>query len=105
MNRITLGTAKLKYDADGDLQVGTFKPKIEITKEQLKGSDISKCANKTVEQVKDCAELLLASFFNKVSEIELRDIESTELKTEVISQAHYTNGALKEVEFEFVYIS
>lgn len=99
-----LGTAKLKYDKEGDLQIGTFKPMIEITKEQIKGSGLGKCGSKTIEEMRECAELLLAGFFTKISDIELRDIEKTKLVTNLVSTAEYEDGKIKEIEFEFVYI-
>lgn len=104
MSKAILGTATLKYDTDGELQIGTFKPMIQITKEQIKTSALGKCSNKTIEEVRECAELLLASFFTKVSDIELRDIEKTQLLTEAVYTETYDNGQVKEVKFEFSYI-
>lgn len=104
MNKTIIGTAKLKYDSDGDLQIGIFNPRIDVTKEQVK-TELGKCTNKTIEEVKQCAELLLGSFFNKISEIELRDVEKTTIATDVISSQSYENGLIKEVEIQFVYIS
>lgn len=98
-----LGKAKLKYDADGDLQIGTFTPMIEITKEQIKGSGLSQCSSKTIEEMRECAELLLAGFFAKVSDIELRDIEKTKLTTRLVDSVKYEDGKIKEIEFEFIY--
>ena len=104
MSKTLLGTAILKYDADGDLQIGTFTPKIEVTREQIKKSEIGNCSNKTIEQVKECAQLFLANFFNKVSEIELRDIENTQLQTQAVYQEYYDDGSLKNVKIEFIYV-
>lgn len=104
MEKILLGTAELKYDTDGDLQIGTFKPMINITREELKKSDIGKCSNKTIAQVQECAQLFLANFFNRISEIELRDVEQTELKTESVYQEYYDDGSLKAAKFEFIYV-
>lgn len=103
MSSQVIGIAKLKYDTDGDLQIGLFQPKIEIKKEQFKNSEIGKCNNKSIEEMKDCAELLLASFFSKLNDIELRDMENTRLETKVVSSQQYPDGKWKEIEFEFVY--
>lgn len=103
MSSQVIGIAKLKYDTDGDLQIGIFKPKIEIVKEQIKNSEIGKCGDKTIDEIKDYAELLLAGFFSKMSDIELRDMETTRLETKVVSSEKYPDGKWKEIEFEFVY--
>lgn len=103
MSSQVIGIAKLKYDSDGDLQIGMFKPKIEIKKEQFKNSEIGKCNNKTIDEMKDCAELLLAGFFSKMSDIELRDMEKTRLETKIVSSEKYPDGKWKEIQFEFVY--
>jgi len=105
MKQTLLGIAELKYDSDGDLQIGTFKPMIKITKEELKQSGIGKCSNKTVEQIQECAQLFLANFFNKISEIELRDIENTKLETNLVSSEYYENGLIKKAKIEFVYVA
>jgi hypothetical protein len=104
MENILLGTAELKYDTDGDLQIGIFKPMIHVTKDELKNSDIGKCSNKTVAQVQECAQLFLANFFNRISEIELRDIEKTDLKTETVYQEYYDSGSIKAAKFQFIYV-
>src|SRR5687768_14329135 len=104
MNRTKIGTAKLKYDSDGDLQIGFFQPRITVTKDQVKQFGLTKCTNKTPDEIKNCAQLLLASFFNKVNEIELRDFEKTTLETNIVSTQHYDTGLVKEIEIEFVYV-
>jgi hypothetical protein len=104
MENILLGIAELKYDTDGDLQIGMFRPMINVTKDELKKSDIGKCSNKTIEQVQECAQLFLANFFNRISEIELRDVEKTDLKTEIVEQKFFENGNIKSVKFQFVYV-
>ena len=105
MKKVLLGTAELKYDSDGDLQIGIFKPMISVTKEELKNSDIGKCSNKTIEQVQQCAQLFLANFFNRISEIELRDVESTELESNLTHSEYYDNGSIKQAKIEFVYVA
>lgn len=103
MKQLLLGTVELKYDADGDLQIGVFKPMINVTKEELKNSDIGKCNNKTIEQVQQCARLFLANFFNRISEIELRDVESTNLESNLVNSEYYESGLIKSAKIEFVY--
>lgn len=102
--RTVIGNVKLKYDTDGDLQIGIFQPMINVTKDEIKNSPLGKCSNKTLEQVRECAQLLLAKFFNKINDIELRDVEKTSIETNVTNGEKYKNGLLKEVEIEFVYV-
>lgn len=102
-NETIIGTAKLAYTADGILSNAVFQPSIEIDKAQI-SDQLGDCNGKTIEDIKQCAQLLLGAFFNKISDIELRDIEKTEIETRVTDVTHYTSTAnIKTIEISFVY--
>lgn len=81
--KTVIGTADLVYNPEGILEIAYFTPSIKVTKEDLK-SQLGDCKDKSIDEIKECAQLLLGSFFNKVSAIELRDVETTKLETEVV---------------------
>lgn len=97
-----IGAVKLVYGEDGNLLMAGFSPRIEITFEDLK-DQLGDCTNRTDQEIKDCAQLLLASFFNKVSNIELRDVEKTTIETQIAHVEKYSNNSLKNIELEFIY--
>lgn len=101
--RTVIGTVNLIYKENGEIESAGFYPKISVTKADVE-RELGTCKNKTIEEIKKCAELLLASFFSKVSDIELRDMETTEIEAEVVHGEKFDNGNIKDIEFEFVYL-
>ena len=94
----------ISYDENGILKKAILWPKINVSEKDII-DQLGSCKEKTIEEVKSTAELMLGAFFNKISEIELRDMETTELKAEVIASDKYANGVLRNVELQFVYKS
>lgn len=97
-----IATVNFSYNADGSLESAVLWPKISVAKEDII-SQLGDCKNKTLDQVKTTAEIMLAVLFNKMNNIELRDMETTELKAEVINCTKYNDGTLRNVELQFVY--
>lgn len=96
-----IGTAALEYNEQGQLEAAVFYPKIKVSYDDVK-SQLGDCTNKSIDDIKKCAQLLMATFFNKVSDVELRDMETTKLNTNVVGFNYHNNNLLKEVEIEFV---
>lgn len=99
----TIGKVYLNYTEDGNLLAAAFSPKISVSAKDLI-DQLGTCTNKSTEQIQETAQLLLAAFFNKISDIELRDMETTEIETKVVKTERYTATAgIKEIEIDFVY--
>lgn len=96
-----IANATLAYNPDGTLESATLWP-VKITKDDFVNA-LGDCKNKTLEDVTKTAELMLGAYFNKMNEVELRDVETTELKAEVINCQKYDNGTLRHVEIKFIY--
>lgn len=96
-----VGSAALEYDETGKLEAAVFYPKIKIAFDDIK-DQIGNCTNKTIAEIKQSAELLLATYFTRINEIELRDIETQPLKLEVKGQTQYPSGSIKAVEIDFI---
>lgn len=99
--RTLVGSAALEYDATGKLEAAVFHPKIKVDFSDIE-DQLGSCTNKTLDEVKKSAELLLATYFTKLNQIELRDIETQPLTLEIVAGEKYDNGLLKSVEIEFV---
>jgi hypothetical protein len=99
--RNVIGTAELEYDEAGKLEAATFYPKIKVAFDDIK-DQLGNCTNKTIDEVKQSAELLLGAYFTKVNNIELRDIITQPIALEVTKETFYLNGAIHKVEIQFI---
>lgn len=99
--RNVIGSAALEYDASGKLEAAVFYPKIKVQLDDIQ-AQLGSCTNKTIDEVKQSAELLLAAYFTKMNDIELRDIETQPLTLEITSNDTHPNGTIKSIEIEFV---
>ena len=97
--RNIVGTAALEYDEAGNLEAAVFYPKIKVTHDDIK-TQLGTC--KTINQVKQAAELLLAAYFTKINNVELRDMETQPLTLEEVKETYYLEGGIKSAEIEFV---
>lgn len=99
----TIGKVYLNYTEDGNLLSAAFSPKISVSAKDLL-VQLGNCTNKSTEQIQETAQLLLAAFFNKVSDIELRDMEASEIEAKVVKVERYTaTSDIKDIEIEFIY--
>jgi len=102
-NETKIGTALLQYNVEGKLETATFNPGISIEKKEIE-DQLGDCNGKSIEDIKKCSQLLLGAFFNKISGIELRDMEKTEIEIRIVDASRYTSTAnIKEVEIDFIY--
>jgi len=99
--RNVIGTAALEYDEAGHLEAAVFYPKINVTFEDIK-AQLGTCTNKNIDEVKQSAELLLAAYFTKINNVELRDMETQPLTLEIAKEVFYLEGGIKSIEIEFV---
>lgn len=99
----TIGKVYLNYTEDGNLLAAAFSPKINVSAKDLIGQ-LGNCTNKSEQQIQETAQLLLAAFFNKVSDIELRDMENTTIEAKIVKVERYTaTSDIKDIEIEFIY--
>lgn len=97
-----IATVAFDYNEDGTLESAVLWPKIKVTSEEL-NDQLGNCKNKTLDEVKQAAELMLGAFFARTNDVELRDMETTELTTEVVTATKYNDGTLRHVEIRFVF--
>lgn len=99
--RKVIGSAALEYNAFGKLEAAVFYPKIKVELADIE-NQLGDCTNKTIEEVKHSAELLLAAYFTKINNIELRDMETQPLRLEVKNFEQHSDGLTKSIEIEFI---
>lgn len=97
-----IATVAFDYNEDGTLESAVLWPKLQVSKEDVI-DQLGNCKNKTLDEVKQSAELMLGAFFARTNDVELRDMETTELKAEVITATKYNDGTLRHVEIKFIY--
>lgn len=97
-----IATVAFDYNQDGTLESAVLWPKLQVSKEDVI-DQLGNCKNKTIDEVKQAAELMLGAFFARTNDVELRDMETTELKAEVIAATKYNDGTLRHVEIKFIY--
>ena len=98
-----IGKVQLNYKEDGKLLSASFTPKITVTSEEL-FDQFGDCTNKSAEQVQQAAQLMLAAFFNRLNDIELRDMEVTDIEAKVVDTVRYASTAdIKSIEIDFIY--
>lgn len=97
-----IATVAFDYNEDGTLESAVLWPKLQVSKDDVI-DQLGNCKNKTIDEVKQAAELMLGAFFARANEIELRDMETTDLKAEVITSTKYNDGTLRHVEIKFIY--
>lgn len=97
-----IATVAFDYNEDGTLENAVLWPKLKVTKDEVI-DQLGNCKNKTIDEVKQAAELMLGAFFARTNDIELRDMETTELKSEVTATTKYNDGTLRHVEIRFIY--
>lgn len=100
--KTVIGTAALEYNEEGKLEAAVFYPKIKVKFDDIK-EQLGNCCSRSIDDIKNSAQLLLATFFSKMNEIELRDMEKTTLSADIVRSQNHDNGTIKEVEIEFVY--
>lgn len=91
-----IGVATIEYNGKGAVVRANFQPikKFEVDLSQLKGNEDEKT-------VRDNAELIMASWFSKVNEIELADRDKFKIESKVLDCRKWPDGTIKKCWIEF----
>lgn len=98
-----IGIARIEYNEDGTVKSAIFEPtmKVEAKADTLSPFLSIEDGNSSEEAVKEHAIIALATWFNKMNEIELADREKYTIDTEVVSCEKYPSGSIKICQIEF----
>lgn len=97
-----IGIVTLDYNEDGVATEATFNPTMKVNldiKALLQLTAIP--ADKSPQHVEDNAGFVLASWFERLNEIELADRDHYRVAPKVIKCDNYPNGRIKHCEIAF----
>lgn len=97
-----IGIATINYDQQGNVLEAYFNPTPKFEKidaSQLKSVKSSKEA----EVIKYNAEMILASYFSRMNEIELADRDKYEIGSEILICTKYDNGNVRSCSIQFFF--
>lgn len=111
MDNQEIGIATLHYDKKGHYNGGGFEPTMQIEISQGLMSELTgvcidgedKIAEHVNQKIRDQADMVFATWFQKMNEIELADRSQYEIGTEVTHCSKYPNGKIRSVKLRFVF--
>lgn len=104
MKDLEIGIVKMQYGEDGDVKSASFEPKIQVSvggELLARLHSVNSPTNSDI--IKSNADMVLASFFSKINEIELADREEYEVTSEVINCEKYPNDTVKTCEIKYLF--
>lgn len=103
-----LGFVTTVYTESGEIikELSAFKPTLEgkVTQD-IEDEILNIKSSNSSEAIKSNATLLLASFFNKMTEIELADRSEYEIDSDVIECDKYPDGTVRKCVLRFFFKS
>lgn len=110
---MNIGVVTMKYAQDGSSLDSYFKPtmKVHIAENIAKALAVSMVERSLTPNdptiVKEKADLVLASFFSKMTEIELAERDEYEIKSEIVNCTKWPNGNVRlcQIQYSFVKIN
>jgi hypothetical protein len=104
MKEQEIGIANIKYKQDGSVFSADFTPsKVNLGGGFGPPNQLLNIKQGTAEEIKNNAELVMASWYSKMNEIELADRNQYEIKGEIIRCDKYPDGAVMQCEVRFVF--
>lgn len=111
-----IGIVTMNYNDEGEVTMASFKPTMSITIDKNLFERFSKIGDtgkrikkespsvhyeEDSEMLRENAELVFASWFNKTNEIELADREKYKIISETIRCSKHFNGRIAECNIRF----
>lgn len=94
-----IGEAKLRYNDKGEIESATFFPIAAFMVPHETLMELSN--NQDEESIKANANMVLASYFSKINDIELGDRDQVEIKTKIINCNKHANGLISHCTLQF----
>jgi hypothetical protein len=97
-----IGTVTLEYTQQGELITSLFEPTMTVSLDSTLESELRKiecCASP--EDLEHNASLVLASYFNRMNKIELRDVATTSLSGHIDHLEKHENGNIKKAVISY----
>lgn len=95
--KTVIGIVTMEYDESGKLLNSLFEPRMNVRIDQSLMADLRKieCCDDP-EILERNAQLVLASYFNRMNKIELRDLAKERIVHEVNQIEKFDNGMIKK---------
>lgn len=103
MKTTKIGAVRLVYNNKGQLIIARVKPEDFIKNELSPANDLAKAVDGLMDEqrIKEQAQMVLASWFNHLNNVELSDKFESELTSEIVSCSKWPNGTVKECTLQF----
>lgn len=105
MEKSMIGELLMEYDKDGKLTNAKYLSQVPISDIASLSEEVHKITCNNKEALKTNAEIVLASWFSKVSAIELADREKHKVETEIVSCEEWPNGLIKACILKFFFVT
>lgn len=104
-NKQEIGIAKIEYDKNGVVTSAEFEPTLKLNNPEALKAELSTIQCGDEPTLKYNADLVLAAWFAKVSDIELADREKYKIESEIVTCAKYPNGLVKSCTMKFFFVA
>jgi hypothetical protein len=101
-----IGTVIVNYDQEGNVleKFTAFVPTMNIPVDKELGKQLIKLKQENNETIlKDNSDLILASWFSKMNEIELADRNSFKIESMIVSCDKYSNGKIRKCILDYYF--
>ena len=100
-----IGTAEIEYDENGVVVNAGFKPVMELVfdesmKKLLKASVQG---DEKEEEIQHNADMILASWFSQISDVELAERDEQEIVSEIVGCEKFDSGKIKICRIQYTF--
>lgn len=98
-----IATVKIEYTKEGRIQLAKVEGNIRPVVGQSTLNSLKQIGNKTPEEIKNQADLLLGKLFSSITDIELSDPANTGIVSEVVECDKYPGGNVKKCVIKYFF--
>ena len=101
MEPVKIGTSKIIYNENGEVLSSVFLSELHLTSKDLLPKLKNIKAGKSAVKVKQQADVIIATWFSKMNEIELSDPAEYTVTSKIVECKNYPDGTIKKCVLEF----
>lgn len=102
MQEIEIGIVDIDYSSKGEVKNASFRPTLKVKADAtLKKQLLNLQSSSDSAVIKSNAELMFASWFSKINEIELADRDEYEIHSDMVTCLRYKSGMVKKCVMKF----
>lgn len=98
-----IGIVTIEYFENGVVRRAEFAPTLKLSVSSALADQLTNQQPNTAEEAKNNADLVFASWFSKMNEIELADRTLYEVKGNMLECETYADGHPKKCVFEYTF--